>query len=33
MSSSKLLAVQHKPEVTKLWAFKFGICKGENNSG
>lgn len=28
MSSFKLLVVQHKPEVTKLWAFKFGLCTG-----
>lgn len=28
MGSFNLLVVQHKPEVTKLWAFKFGIRTG-----
>lgn len=31
--SFKLLVVQHKPGVTKLWGFTFGIWNRENTSG
>lgn len=33
MGSFKLLTVQQKAEVTKLWAFKFGICTGRITVG
>lgn len=32
MDSFKLLVVQHKPEVTQLWAFKFGRKIVDNKS-